>query len=222
MKRCQYILIVMAFLTILPVFAQAWVRGIYVTQPTLESTRTIKYLIRRSKAVGISTFVIDYYRNSKRTRRNIQLVKKAGIHYVARIAMFPHGARPHQIRSKKYLARRYAQIQAAIKLGAEKIQLDYIRYHISQRGSEKNACNIYNIIKTVRSKIPRRIGLEVDVFGEAAHIHSKHIGQHAPLFAPVINAICPMVYPSHYYPYRFHSQRPYQTIYKSLTSCVLP
>ncbi len=62
--------------------SHANVKGIYVTQPTVESTRTIKYLIKNSKAVGIDTFVIDVNRKSKRYARNIALVRKSGIRYV--------------------------------------------------------------------------------------------------------------------------------------------
>jgi hypothetical protein len=33
-----------------------------------------------------------------------------------------------------------------------------------------------------------------------------------------VNVLCPMVYPSHYEPFRMHAVTPYETVYKSLMS----
>lgn len=203
----------------MPFTVQAWVRGIYVTQPTLESSKNIKYLIKNAKKLGINTFVIDFYKMRRRYRKNIALVKKNNIHYVARIVMFPHGALSSQVHSKKYLQKRYHQIMQAASLGAEAIQLDYIRYRKSRRASTKNAKDIYKIIKHVKELLRGKgVKLQIDIFGVAAHRESLHIGQNVPLFAPLLNAICPMVYPSHYEPFRYHAKRPYETVYDSLVS----
>ena len=48
--------------------------------------------------------------------------------------------------------------------------------------------------------------------------HSKHIRQYAPLFADYINAICPMLYLSHFKPYAKHAKIPYKTIYTALVN----
>ena len=202
-----------------PLESLAWVRGIYITQPTLESSKRIKYLIKRSKAVGINTFVIDLHRMGRLTRKNILLVKRANLHYVARIVMFPHGGLHSQVTSQKYLQKRYRRIMQAVSLGAQEIQLDYIRYRKTQRASSKNARYIYNVIKQVRSLLRGKgVKLQIDIFGEAAHRESRSIGQNVPLFAPLLNAICPMVYPSHYEPFRYHARHPYQTVYNSLVA----
>lgn len=198
--------------------AEAWVRGIYLTQPTLENTRTLKYLIGAARAAGINTFVIDYWGTNKRTRQNIQLVKDAGIHYVARIVMFPDGGLPSQVESQQYLEKRQKRIMGAVALGAEKIQLDYIRYRAKQRRSSRNVQMIFNVIKNVHEALKSKgVALEVDVFGEAASMPSTAIGQDVGVFAAAVNGICPMVYPSHYFPYIYHATRPYETIHKSLT-----
>ncbi len=199
--------------------ANAFVRGIYVTQPTLESTRTIKYLIEQAKSVGIDTFVVDFYGMSRRYRENIALVKQNNLHYVARIVMFPHGAFDWQVKSDAYLQKRYQQIMQAVSLGAEEIQLDYIRYKHTQPMSSQNAKNIYEIIKQVHHMLQgKNVKLQIDIFGVAAHSESFAIGQNVELFAPLLDAICPMVYPSHYEPFRYHAVRPYETVYKSLTA----
>ena len=217
-RRSPLFFLLVLLTLLIPALTQAFVRGIYVTQSTLESTRTLKYLIDKAHASGIDTFVIDYYGTNKYTRANIQLVKNAGIHYVARIEMFPTGALPEQVDSQTYLARRHKQIMAAVGLGAEAIQLDYIRYRTTQRKSLSNEQDIYKVVKGVHDLLKgTNVALQIDIFGEAAEMHSTAIGQSGPAFAPAVAAICPMVYPSHYFPYAYHAVRPYETVYRSLS-----
>ena len=214
-----FVTIILLFSTWFPLAASAWVRGLYITQSMLEHTRKIKYLIKRAKQVGINTFVIDFWTMNRRTRSNIALVKQAHLRYVARIVMFPYGALHSQVTSQKYLQKRYRRIMQAVSLGAQEIQLDYIRYRKTQRASSKNAHNIYKIIKQVHNLLRGKgVKLQIDIFGVAAHGESRHIGQNVPLFAHLLDAICPMVYPSHYEPFRYHARRPYQTVYESLVA----
>ena len=215
-RRC---LLGLGFLVLcIPGLSCAFTRGIYVTQSTLESTPTIKYLIEKAKATKIDTFVIDFYGLNKYTKQNIDLVRNAGLHYVARIEMFPGGATVAQVNSEQYLQKRYRQIMQAVDLGAEAIQLDYIRYKTDQRKSEENVRDIAEIVKDVKDLLKgRNVSLQIDIFGEAAEMHSTAIGQNGPSFAPIVAAICPMVYPSHYYPYAWHAVRPYETIHRSIS-----
>lgn len=206
------------FLLTVPAASQAMTHGIYVTQSSLESTPTIKYLIDNAKVSNIDTFVIDFYGLNKYTKQNIDMVRNAGLHYVARIEMFPGGATAEQVNSEKYLQKRYRQIMQAVDLGAEAIQLDYIRYRTDQRKSEDNVRDIAEVVKDVKELLKgRNVSLQIDIFGEAAEMHSTAIGQNGPSFAPIVAAICPMVYPSHYFPYAYHAVRPYETVYRSLS-----
>src|ERR1044071_6841292 len=77
----------------------AAVKGIYVTQATLENTPFLTYLIRNAKASGINAFVVDMEIPSKRYEQNIALVRESGIKYVARIIMFPDGGTTAQIKN---------------------------------------------------------------------------------------------------------------------------
>ena len=60
------------------------------------------------------------------------------------------------------------------------------------------------------------VKLQIDVFGVAAHQPSTRIGQNVQLFANAVDSINPMVYPSHYEPYRKHALTPYRTVYDSI------
>jgi hypothetical protein len=202
--------------------AQAYpgpVKGIYLTQYSLENTAFLNYLITRAKAAGIDTFVVDYEIPSKRYRDNIALLKENNIKYVARITMFPDGGTPAQIKSPDVWQKKYTLVKQAVDLGATAIQLDYIRYNTKQPASAENAKDVLTIIQWYKTKLAaQNIPLEVDVFGIASFGEEKHIGQNIKLFSQAVDAVNPMVYPSHYTPFNEHFHTPYETVYDSLMS----
>jgi hypothetical protein len=198
--------------------AYALVKGIYITQETAEDTHHIKYLIRRAKAAGINTFVIDLELPSEKYAENIKLVKDGGINYVARIIVFPNGGGlPEQVESQTYWEKKYRLVQTALDYGAQQIQLDYIRYTSKQRPSQQNAKNILKVVQWFKKQLePSGVPLQADVFGIASFGESKYIGQNLRLMAESVDALCPMVYPSHFEPYREHAVTPYETVYHAL------
>ncbi len=198
------------------VFA-APIRGIYITQGTLEDTDYINYLIKNAKNVGINTFIIDMERPSKQFAKNIELVKQNNIRYVARVVMFPGGGTHEQITSKEYWQKRLKLVDVAINYGAQEIQLDYIRYNTKSGSSSDHAKNVFKVIKWFKEHIAQKnVPLQIDVFGVASFGEEKHIGQNIPLFAQTVDTVCPMVYPSHYSPFKQHFATPYETVYDSL------
>ncbi|HSW68702.1 MAG TPA: putative glycoside hydrolase [Gammaproteobacteria bacterium] len=194
-------------------------KGIYITQETMEDTKYITYLVNRAKKVGINTFVVDLELPSKRYQQNVALLKDNNIIYIARIIMFPGGGTPEQIASEAYREKKHRLVETALSYGAQQIQLDYIRFNSKQPASSEHAITIKKIIQTFKNRLAsEKIPLQVDVFGITAYGEEKHIGQSIPLFASVIDAVCPMVYPSHYVPFSYHFERPYKTVYDSLIS----
>jgi hypothetical protein len=195
--------------------AHAMVKGIYITQETMEDTKYINYLISRAKKVGIHTFVVDLELPSSLYQKNIQLLKKNNISYTARIIIFPNnGGKPSEVKSEQYWEKKYRLVKYALSYGASQIQLDYIRYSSKQPPSSQNAQDILKIIRWFKTRI--NVPLQIDVFGISAFGPSKYIGQDIKLFSTSVDAICPMVYPSHYEPFRVHAVAPYETVYKSL------
>jgi hypothetical protein len=193
------------------------VKGIYLTQTTMEDTKYLNYLIEHAKAVGINTFIVDMEIPSKLYQKNVALLKENNIQYIARVVVFPQGGHPGQITSPAYWAKRYHLIDTAMNYGANQIQLDYIRYNVHTKASSENAKNILKVVQYYKEKVSERgIPLQADVFGISSFGESKHIGQNLRLMAQSLDAICPMVYPSHFEPFREHAVTPYDTIYKSL------
>lgn len=196
-------------------------RGIYLTQYTAMNTKKLNYFIQEAKATGINTFVIDTELVSKRYGENMQLLPKNGIRYVARIIVFPGGANAAQLKNKAIWEKKWKLVKYALDLGASEIQLDYIRYSHHTKASDKNAEDVVKVIKYFRnqmSSVNSKAKLQVDVFGIATIKPSVHIGQNLPMFAETVDAINPMVYPSHYEPFLSHSQQPYKTVLDAVTA----
>lgn len=194
------------------------VKGIYITQETMEDRDYLEYLIQRSRECGINTFIIDLNRVTKTYEKNLILVRNAGIKYVARVVVFPLGGNKQNVSSEAYWTARFRLVDAAIRLGAEEIQLDYIRYEASTKPSAKNKHDVHKVIKWFKQQIGTRAKLQVDVFGEAAFRESTSIGQHLPTFAESVDVVCPMLYPSHFEPYQEHARKPYDIVYKAISS----
>jgi hypothetical protein len=194
-------------------------KGIYLTQGTMEDTPYLSYLIHHAKAVGINTFIIDFEKPNARYRNNVDLIKQAGITFVARIVMFPGGGTPAQIRNPAVWQKNYALVKQAVDWGAQQIQLDYIRYNSAQPGSAQNAKDVHQIIKWYKARLAaQKIPLQLDIFGIASFGPSIYIGQDIKLFSTTADVICPMLYPSHFEPYKKHAVTPYDTIFKALTA----
>ena len=193
------------------------IKGIYVTQYNFENTAFLNHLIKHAKNAGIDTFVVDMEKPSTRYHENVALLKENHIHYVARVIMFPNGGTVEAIANPAVWQKRYRLVQQAVDWGADQIQLDYIRYSSKVKASDDHAKNILNIIAWYKNKLSgQNIPLQVDVFGITSFGESKHIGQNIKLFSQSVDAICPMVYPSHYVPFPDHFNHPYDTVYSSL------
>jgi len=201
--------------------AAAFTRGIYITQSTAENTAKLTGLIDQAKKYGIDSFVIDVnVLPGKRFTANVQKVIASGIHFVARIVIFPHGGTHAQITNRAIWEKRLALAKAAVNLGASAIQLDYIRYEASYPPNPEKAKQILKVVQYFKSELSpyKNVSLQMDIFGIAALKPAHTIGQDPAMLATAVNAFCPMVYPSHYEPFRIHAVTPYETIYHSITA----
>lgn len=215
--RTKYLLLV--FLLLLPVFAAAEIKGIYITQSTLENSKRLMYLIDKAKATGINTFVVDFQKLTKAYQKNIVLVKQNNLRYVARIVIFTDGGSAAEVSSQAHWDKKYQLMKQAVALGAQEIQLDYIRYNTRQPPSPRNAQNVIKVIRWYKEKLAAmNVPMQADIFGITSFREEKRIGQNAKLIGQEVDALCPMVYPSHYEPYKIHAVTPYETVYSSLNS----
>lgn len=202
-----------------PEQTNAFSRGIYLTQETLQNNKKLDYLMQQAKLYHIDTFVIDMNYPNKKYAQNISKVEKNDIRYVARVVIFPHGGTHQQVTDKKIWEKRLALMREAVRLGASAIQLDYIRYQAKHPGSPEKSKQILKVVQYFKSEAEKKhVELQMDIFGITAHGNGSTIGQDVRALASVVNAFCPMVYPSHYEPFRWHSERPYETVYSSIVA----
>lgn len=200
-------------------YAKPFVKGIYITQPVTEHRSLLLPKLKQAKAAGINTIIVDVARKSRILERNIKLIPQLGFRMVARIVMFPEGGTHDQLTNEKIWQERLALAKYAIKLGAQEIQLDYIRYNTNQPPSPENALYVHRVISWFKQQLAAyNVPLQTAVFGETAIKPSERIGQDVQVFADSIDVLAPMLYPSHFDPHEYFSNRPYLTLYNSLTS----
>lgn len=196
--------------------ANALTRGIYLTQNSVSSLSQLKKYVHHAKEVGINTFVIDLKHPSKNYLRGVRYLHQQHMPFVTRVVVFPNGGSRQQVRNHNYWQARWQLIHYAIAHHSSGIQLDYIRYHDRMPSNKKNSLDIRNIVKYFYNKINHRVPLEIDIFGMVAHKPLHHIGQDARLLAPYVDAMCPMVYPSHYPAGYNKPSQAYHTVLRSL------
>ncbi len=198
------------------------IRGIYVSDETMHQHHHVllEPMLTRAKEVGINLLVVDLNRVSPLYAKNLELLKGFGIPFIVRIAIFPGGAQPNAIRGEgAHWHKKINLVDEAARLGAGQIQLDYIRYAASQVPSPHNVEDVLEVVRAFKERaLLHALPLQAAVFGVTSFKPVTSIGQNLPLFAEVVDAICPMVYPSHYEPYVEHSKHPYQTIATSLAA----
>jgi hypothetical protein len=201
--------------------AEAWDKGIYLTQYVLEKPDRLNYLIQEAKATGINTFVIDHEYYSSHYAPAIAKVKAAGLKYVVRVVVFSDGGNAAQVHSEAHWQEKWKFIEDAINAGADAVQLDYIRYSSKEPANPQHAKDIYQVLKWFKGKInAKNVPMEIDIFGEVSYYPSMHIGQDIKMFSDSVDGVNPMVYPSHYWPYQKYSAEPYKTVNNSLNALV--
>jgi hypothetical protein len=193
------------------------VRGIYVQQLTAQDPRRLRELIDKAKKAGLNTFVVDLWSRSPDYVTAIETIENAGLHYVPRVTIFRDGARPEQIANRALLERRARLLDYAIELGATDVQADYIRFSSRNTPSPENAGKVRDVIRFLRERVQGRgARLQIDVFGEVSYGPSLRIGQDMRVFAPELDAVCPMLYPSHFEPYKETAKTPYETVHAAI------
>jgi hypothetical protein len=193
------------------------VRGIYVQQLTAKDPQKLQYLIDNALKVGLNTLVVDLWGRSTEYAEGIKTIQKAGLTYVPRITLFPDGATPEQVNDRALLEKRWRLIEYALKLGAKDVQLDYIRFSSRNSESPDNVDKILEVVRFFRERLEQRgARLQIDVFGEVSYGPSLRIGQDMRRFAPYLDAVCPMLYPSHFEPFLETAITPYRTVHGAL------
>lgn len=194
------------------------VKGIYLSQATLENREYLQYLIERSQSSGINTFVIDLNTVNNIFEKNILLVKNSGIKYIARIAMFPLDLETVSAKSEAYWMSRYRLVEAAMQLGADEIQLDYAYYSPGNQSFKRNTTEVNQMLSWFKNKISDQIKLQLDLLGDSSLQTISQIDQHINTLRTEVDAICPMLYPSHFVTNPDLAHNPYDLVFAGIST----
>jgi hypothetical protein len=120
----------------------------------------------------------------------------------------------------------------AAELGFDEIQLDYIRFpsdgllenadYGPEFANQTRLEAITGFLAEMQAALkPTGSLLAVDIFGiTMLEDDDAGIGQNFAAIAPLVDVVCPMIYPSHFYPGEFHldipNNHPYEVILQSL------
>jgi hypothetical protein len=192
-----------------------FMRGIYLSNNSGMSKKSLTKFISDAREYKINTFVVDV-QNSMIPREHVEIIKKAGIFPVARIVVFLGGLN-QKIPDQEYLNKILDLIDASAYQGFLEVQLDYIRYadntEMEKLPLTYKYQTINNILKQAQDKADSlSIFLSADLFGRVTLNQHDHIGQKLENFSVYMDAIYPMLYPSHYTNDEFRISHPYETV----------
>jgi hypothetical protein len=194
-----------------------FLEALYISQPAFFNEKKFNDIKSRSLSLGINGFIIDAQPRIIPKER-LQDLKKSGITAIARIVNF-EGGLIEESPSQDRLNKIRESIKNACLSGFQEINLDYIRYADGGLKHNLPTTERYNritgIIRGHRNANPeecKNIPFSADVFGRVPFIQNDAIGQRIENFADVLDAIYPMLYPSHFYGHPERMYKPYDTI----------
>ena len=191
-------------------------RGIYINNAVARDTGRFAAYVRQAKANGLNTLVVDVQPRMP-SSRSMRLAREAGLYLVARVVVFEYGLKVYPPPLPHLEKVVHAAERAAIG-GFMEIQLDYIRF--ADR-SKKLGVPLADRYRTIASFLklfserlrPHGVRIGADVFGRIAFNRNDIIGQKLEIFAPHLDTIYPMLYPSHFYGDPKYQRDPYRAIY---------
>lgn len=193
-------------------------RGLYIPNHKSRNMNFIRSVIAKGKPLGINMFVIDVHSSgSTRLKVDSEIIRYAkteNIYLAARIVCFQDGIDRLPVHDSK-LKGLYELASAAADSGFEEIQLDYIRF---QDGGipyplKKKYEFIGGLLVNFRKLADaRKIKLSADIFGRIVYNRNDFIGQKVEVFAPYMDVLYPMLYPSHFTGDRQKMSEPGETV----------
>ncbi len=192
-----------------------FIKGIYLTNGTAASMKSLMHFVDASKKHGINAMVIDT-QGKALTPEQMSYIKGSGIYPIARIVVFDLGLK-QKTPETKHIDKIMGHVERAAKSGFREIQLDYIRYADHRELQRLPLKFKYDQIRGVLGrarKLTDSLGVELgaDVFGRITLNENDHIGQRLEVFGEFVHALYPMVYPSHYYGDPEKIANPYGTV----------
>jgi hypothetical protein len=193
--------------------APAYYRGIYLTISTARTPALFRPLLARAREHGINALVVDVQPRLP-SEEFMRLARESGFYLIARVVVFDGGLATFPP-PQSHLDRVLTSAETAAQGGFAEIQLDYIRFADRATGMtlRRRYETVTGIIKLATDRLrPHGVRVGADVFGRIAFNREDRIGQKLEVFAPHLDVIYPMLYPSHFYGDPDRRRDPYGTI----------
>ncbi|MDZ4725643.1 MAG: putative glycoside hydrolase [Leptospira sp.] len=196
----------------------SFIEGLYINTKTIRDKKYWNVLFTAMQEHGMNAAVLDMqpYPPSK---EQVEDLKTRGIYPIARVVNF-EGGLIEKSPNQNLMTSIQKAIRTACQNGFKEIQLDYIRY--ADGGTnfslsyEKRYESILKIINEHKEKTKDVCGSDVewsaDIFGRVPFIENDVIGQRVEPFSENLEALYPMLYPSHFYGLSKRVADPYGTI----------
>lgn len=191
-------------------------KGIYLNYTSGMSKEKLTFYIDKCLESGLNTIVIDVQPAKGNVcpipESHVTMMIDKNIHPIARIVCFDQGLSSLPVAENK-IESLYKIAESAAQRGFKEIQFDYIRFadqsHTTVHGvtTKLTAAQKYEFVESLlggaRERLrPYNVRTAADIFGRIPWLSaSRHdvIGQKVENLDKVVDVICPMAYPSHYW-----------------------
>ena len=195
-------------------------KGIYLTVDSARNFEKLKSFVAAAKDASMNTIVMDVQTSKGKTcmvpREHVEYCMQNGIHPVARVVCFPDGLKVYPL-PEGIVTDRLSAARSSCEMGFKEIQFDYIRFNDSGRLARLTLAQRYEIVEGIlreaRQELAKyNVRIAADIFGRIPHNRADIIGQRMEGLDDVVDIICPMAYPSHYWT-RKMQHSPYDTVF---------
>lgn len=202
--------------------APRYCRGIYLTSYTARTPARYRPLLDKGARAGLNVLVVDVQPRPP-AKEFLDLARSHGYYLVARVVVFEGGLREYPP-PQAHLGKVLDAAEHAARHGFAEVQLDYIRFadrmrfQLSQRRRYEV---VTGILKLATERLrPYRVRVGADTFGRISFNRNDPIGQKIEVFAPHLDTLYPMLYPSHFYGDPNRQRDPYGTIYDGVRNTI--
>lgn len=204
-------------------YAPEFYRGIYLNNAVVRKKSRYKRMLKKAREYKVNVLVVDVQPRLP-PKEFIKQARESGFYLVARVVVFPGGLKsyPPPMASIKRIVNR---AEEAAKAGFMEIQLDYIRFTDYWKGPKLSLSQRYRVvtgvIKFATDQLrPHGVRIGADIFGRISFNKHDKIGQKLEVFAPHLDTIYPMLYPSHFYGQLAMRKYPYKPVFQGTQKAV--
>lgn len=191
--------------------------GVYISRWTMMLPPRFKSIVDQSVSHNLNAIVCDYNgEQNKIYLQNLEYARSKKLYLIARVEVFPDaGADFEMIKDNVNWHKRLNYAIQAEKLGFQEVQFDYIRFKDEGGGNLEKKKWVEKFLAEARASV--NIPLQADIFGATAYHPHLIIGQDIAGMGNYVQAICPMLYPSHFNLDRKRMSQPYETMLEGCT-----